>query len=54
MNAEDIKQVQQLSAFPVPSKKRQYLKPEVTPLRLAQVIQGGGGSFRDSNGPSFD
>lgn len=49
MSAKDSKQVQQPAAFPVPSKQRRYLKPEVTPLRLAQVIQGGGFSVNDGS-----
>ena len=48
MNVEDSKQVQQPSAFPAQSKQRRYLKPEVTPLRLAEIIQGGGSTGGDS------
>jgi len=47
MNVEDSKQIQQPSAFPAQSKQRRYLKPEVTPLRLAEIIQGSGSNGND-------
>ena len=49
MNAENSKWVQQPSTSPIPSKRRRYLKPEVTLLRLAEIIQGSPGSRGDSS-----
>ena len=37
---------------PVPSKQRRYLKPEVTSLRMAEIIQGVGGSDLDGSEPT--
>ena len=50
MNKEATRQANEPTTNPPASQQRRYLKPEITSLQLAQVIQGGGGSRLDDGG----